>query len=97
MQLNITGHKIDVTPALKQHVESKMKRLERHFDHVTNAHVILKTEKELQIAEATVHVSGGDLFAQSSESDMYVAIDHMVSKLDGQIIKHKNKLQSHRK
>ncbi len=97
MQLNITGQHITVSSPLKAHVQEKMKRLENHFDAVTNAHVVLKIEKSEQIAEATVHVSGADLFAQSHNSDMYVAIDQMVSKLDSQIMKHKSRMQSHRK
>ncbi len=97
MQLNITGQHMDVSPALKTHVQQKIKKIEKHFDHVTNAHVILKIEKDNQIAEGKVHVSGNDLFAHSSDLDMYVAIDHMVTKLDTQIIKHKEKLQNRRK
>jgi putative sigma-54 modulation protein len=97
MQLNITGNNLDLTDGLKDHVKDKMSKLEAHFDHVTNAHVILRIEKENQIAEATVHVSGADLFAESTESDMYVAIDHLVGKLDAQIRKHKEKLKDHRR
>jgi putative sigma-54 modulation protein len=97
MQLNITGQNLDLTDGLKDHVKVKMAKLENHFDHVTNAHVILRIEKEQQIAEATVHVSGADLFAESSEGDMYVAIDHLVGKLDAQIRKHKEKLKDHRR
>lgn len=96
MQLNITGQNIELTEALKEHTQNKMKKLESHFDHVTNAHVILKVEKERQTAEATVHVSGADLFADSTETDMYAAIDQMASKLDAQIRKHKEKLKDHR-
>ena len=96
MQLNITGQHIEVTSSLKAYVKEKIERLERHFDHVTNSHVILKLERNQQIAEATVHVSGLALFARSEKSDMYNAIDQMVAKLDAQIIKHKEKLQSHR-
>jgi putative sigma-54 modulation protein len=84
MQLNITGNNLDLTDGLKDHVKDKMSKLESHFDHVTNAHVILRIEKENQIAEAT-------------ESDMYVAIDHLVGKLDAQIRKHKEKLKDHRR
>ena len=95
MQINITGHHIDITDALRDYVTEKMDKLTRHFDHVTNIHVILTVEKQDQKAEATVHVSGGDLFAQHTSEDMYASIDGLLDKLDRQIIKHKEKISSH--
>lgn len=95
MQLNVTGHHVDVTSPLHDYVTQKMERLERHFDHVTNVHVILSVEKLRQKAEATLHISGGNLFAESQDEDMYAAIDAMVDKLDRQIKKHKEKLKDH--
>ena len=95
MQINLSGHHIDVTPALKGYVSSKLKRLERHFDHVTNTNVVLSVEKTLQKAEATVHVSGGSLHAEAVEGDMYAAIDALADKLDRQIKRHKEKLTNH--
>jgi putative sigma-54 modulation protein len=73
-----------------------MSRLERHFDHITNVHVILGVEKERQKAEATIHVSRGKLFANAEQDDMYAAIDSLVDKLDRQLKKHKEKLSDHR-
>jgi putative sigma-54 modulation protein len=96
MQINITGHHVDVTEALKNYVTEKFAKLERHFDHVTNVHVILTVEKQIQKAEATVHVSGQDLFAHNETQDMYASIDGLVDKLDRQIIKHKEKIGDHR-
>jgi putative sigma-54 modulation protein len=95
MQINITGHHIDVTDALRNYVTEKMDKLARHFDHVTNVHVILTVEKQEQKAEATVHVSGADLFAHHVTDDMYASLDGLVDKLDRQIIKHKEKISSH--
>ncbi|MBO1926298.1 ribosome-associated translation inhibitor RaiA [Thiomicrorhabdus sp. 6S2-11] len=97
MQVNITGHHIDVTDALRSYVSEKLQKLERHFDHVTNVHVILTVNKQAQIAEATVHVSGADLFAQQESENMYASIDGLVDKLDRQIIKHKEKIGNHQK
>lgn len=96
MQLSLTGHHVDVTDALKTYVQDKFGRLERHFDHVTNVHVILSVEKLEQKAEAKVHISGADVFADSTHSDMYAAIDSLVDKLDRQVLRHKEKLQNHR-
>ncbi|MEK7990405.1 MAG: ribosome-associated translation inhibitor RaiA [Thiotrichaceae bacterium] len=95
MQLNLSGHHIDITPALRSYVADKMDRLERHFDHVTNVHVVLSVEKLRQKAEATVHVSGANLFANAENEDMYAAIDALTDKLDRQIKKHKEKVKDH--
>jgi putative sigma-54 modulation protein len=95
MQLNLSGHHIEITSALRNYVSSKMERLERHFDHVTNIHVILSVEKSRQKAEATIHVRGANLFANAEHEDMYAAIDGLTDKLDRQIKKHKEKLKDH--
>jgi len=95
MQLNITGHHVDITDSLQNYVENKLERLERHFDNVTNVHVILTVEKQRQKAEATIHVSGADVFADAVNSDMYASIDALIDKLDRQIKRHKEKMQDH--
>jgi putative sigma-54 modulation protein len=95
MQLTITGHHIDVTPALKQKVESKLSKLERHFDHLTDVHCILTVEKLQHKAEATVHLSGGTIHADATQEDMYAAVDALVDKLSRQVKKHKEKLTDH--
>ncbi|HPE79801.1 MAG: ribosome-associated translation inhibitor RaiA [Chromatiaceae bacterium] len=96
MQVNLTGHHVDITDALRAYVDEKIARLERHFDHVTNVHVILSVEKLEKKAEATVHVAGADVFADAVHQDMYAAIDSLVDKLDRQVIRHKEKVKSHR-
>ncbi|MDF1582869.1 MAG: ribosome-associated translation inhibitor RaiA [Methyloprofundus sp.] len=97
MQVSITGHHVEVTEAMKQHVEEKIGKLKRHFDNnVTDVHVILTVEKLEQKAEATVQISGATLFADDVQDNMYTAIDNMVDKLDRQIIKHKEKTQARR-
>ena len=97
MQLNLTGHHVDLTDAMRNYVDEKMDRLERHFDQMTNVHVILSVEKLRNKAEATVHVNGADLFADAVNEDMYAAIDALADKLDRQIKKHKEKMTNHRK
>jgi putative sigma-54 modulation protein len=96
MQISLTGHHVDITDSLRAYVDSKFERLERHFDHVTNVHVILSVEKLRQKAEAKMHVNGGDLFADCVEEDMYAAIDGLMDKLDRQVKKHKEKLKHHK-
>ncbi|MGH8372205.1 MAG: ribosome hibernation-promoting factor, HPF/YfiA family [Gammaproteobacteria bacterium] len=95
MQIDITGHHVDLTPALRTYVQNKFERLERHFDHVTGLHVVLTVEKLQHKAEATIQVNGGTLFADATEQDMYAAIDCLTDKLDRQIKKHKEKLTNH--
>jgi putative sigma-54 modulation protein len=91
MRINISGHHVEVTHPLREYVLSKFDRLERHFDQITNIDVTLVVEKAIQKAEASIHVSGADLFANAKNQDMYAAIDGLADKLDRQIIKHKEK------
>lgn len=95
MNLTITGHHIEVTPALRDYVSSKLERVVRHFDHVTSVHVILSVEKLVQKAEVTLHVKGKDIFADASDTDLYAAIDLLVDKLDRQVQKYKGKHNDH--
>lgn len=96
MQLNISGHHIEVTQALKDHASSKLQKLKQHFNQVMNVNMVLEVEGSVQKAEATVHISGHDLFAQVESSDMYHSINDLVKKLDAQIHKYKDKIQKHR-
>ncbi|WP_298440932.1 ribosome hibernation promoting factor [uncultured Ferrimonas sp.] len=95
MQINLTGHHVDITDALKEYVHEKFERLERHFDHINNVHVILEVQKLQQIAEAKLNLNGGEVFAQHEHDNMYAAIDGLIDKLDRQVIKHKEKISRH--
>jgi putative sigma-54 modulation protein len=95
MNLNITGHHVEVTPALREYVSGKVDKVIRHFDHVTSVHVILTVEKLVQKAEITLHVKGKDIFADSSDADLYAAIDKLIDKLDRQVLKYKDKNHDH--
>ena len=95
MQINLTGHHVEITSSLRDYVDTKFTKLERHFDHINNVHVILNVEKLVQKAEATVHLNGAEVFATAEHSDMYAAIDGLIDKLDRQVIKHKEKIQRH--
>ncbi|MCP3429329.1 ribosome hibernation promoting factor [Opacimonas viscosa] len=95
MQINLTGHHVEITDSLRNYVDTKFEKLERHFDHINNVHVILNVEKINQKAEAVVNLNGGEVFATSENADMYAAIDSLIDKLDRQVIKHKEKLQRH--
>ncbi|NVK20965.1 MAG: ribosome hibernation promoting factor [Kangiellaceae bacterium] len=95
MQINLTGRHLEVTDPLKTFVHEKFAKLERHFDHINNVYVTLSVEKLRQIAEATLHVNGGEIVASSESEDMYAAIDLLIDKLDRQVIKHKEKMIRH--
>ena len=95
MQINLAGHHVDITDSLRDYVDTKFTKLERHFDHINNVYVILNVEKLSQKAEATLHLSGTEVFATSEHTDMYAAIDGLIDKLDRQVIKHKEKIKRH--
>ena len=100
MNLTISGHHLDVTPALRDYVTNKLDRISRHFDQVVDVKVILtienqKEKERRQRAECNIHVKGNDLFAESSHHDLYAAVDELVDKLDRQVVRHKTRLQNH--
>ena len=91
MNLTISGHHLEVTPAIRDYVSEKLERVKRHFDHVINISVIMQVEKLVHKVEATLHVRGHDLHAHSEDANMYAAIDLLADKLDRQIVRHKEK------
>jgi len=95
MQLNVTGHHVEVTPALRGYVLKKLERIGRHFEQVIDVHCVLTVEKLREKAEATLHVSGSSIHADATEEDMYAAIDLLADKLDRCLMKHKEKLHDH--
>lgn len=95
MQINFTGHNMNVTPALKSFTEDKFDKLSRHFDKITAINVVFNVEKLAQIVEATIFIPKGELHARAESEDMYTAIDELMDKLDRRLIKHKEKLRDH--
>ena len=96
MNLHLTGHQLEITPAMRDYVTGKLDRITRHFDSVIDVRVILSVEKLKHKIEANVHLSGKDIFVESHDTDMYAAIDTLVDKLDRQILRHKEKTFEHR-
>ncbi|CAN7692490.1 MULTISPECIES: ribosome hibernation-promoting factor, HPF/YfiA family [Pseudomonas] len=94
MQVNISGHQLEVTKPLREYVELKFKKLEGHFDKITNVQVTMCVEKLKQKIEATLHIPGNEVVANAEHTDMYAAIDALTDKLDKQLKKHKEKTQS---
>ncbi len=96
MNLHLSGHHVDITPAMREYVTQKLERVTRHFDHVIDIEMILSVEKLDQKIEANVHLRGKHIFAECHDTDMYAAIDGLVDKLDRQVIKYKEKHAGHR-
>ena len=96
MNLQLTGHHVEITPAIRDYVLGKLERINRHFEQVITVNVILSVQKLDQKIEATVHLSGKDIHVTCHDADMYAAIDGLVDKLDRQIIKHKEKFKEGR-
>ncbi len=96
MNLNLTGHHLDVTPALRDYVVAKLDRVTRHFDHVIDVNVVLSVDKLQHRVEVNLHTRGKDIHVEAIEPDMYAAIDALIDKLDRQVLKHKEKRETHR-
>jgi putative sigma-54 modulation protein len=96
MNLTLTGHHLDVTPAIRDYVVAKLDRITRHFDHVIDVNVVLSVDKLARKVEANVHVRGKDLHAEAVDGDMYAAIDLLSDKLDRMVLKHKEIRAAHR-
>ena len=96
MNLTLTGHHLDVTPAIRDYVVAKLDRITRHFDHVIDVNVVLAVEKLRHKVEVNLHARGKDIHVEAVESDMYAAIDALADKLDRQVLRHKEKLAVHR-
>ena len=100
MNLTISGHHLEVTPALRSYVTAKLDRITRHFDQLVDVKVLLTVENQKekdrrQRAECNIHVKGSDMFAESSHEDLYAAVDELVDKLDRQVGRHKEKIKNH--
>jgi putative sigma-54 modulation protein len=91
MNLTISGHHLEITPAIREYVEAKLERVTRHFDHVIDMNVTLSVEKLQQKVEVNVHLRGKDIHAEAIQPDMYAAIDLIADKLDRQVLRHKEK------
>jgi len=96
MNLNISGHHLEVTPAIREYVMNKLARVLRHFDHVIDVNVVLSVEKLMQKADITMHVTGKDLHCEAEDENLYAAIDALADKLDRQLLKYKDKVQQTR-
>ena len=96
MNLHLTGHHVQITPAIRDYIDSKLDRIGHHLDKAIDVNIILSIEKLQQKVEATVRIPGKDVFCESTDADMYAAIDSLADKLERAIRKHKEKNLSQR-
>ncbi|MEA3117024.1 MAG: putative sigma-54 modulation protein [Paraburkholderia sp.] len=101
MNLKISGHHLDVTPALREYVITKLDKVLRHFDQVIDGNVVLSVDNEKekdkrQKVEISLHLKGKDIFIESANGDLYAAIDLMIDRLDRQVVRHKSRIQDHK-
>lgn len=100
MNLTISGHHLELTPAIREYVQIKLERIKRHFDHVIDVAVILGVEKpsekdRRQRAEVNLRLRGIVIHVESFAEDLYTAIDSLIDKLDRQVLKYKTRVQDH--
>lgn len=96
MQINMTGHNIEIKPALKTYVNEKFNKLNKYCDKINSIHVIFTIEKLNKIAEASVKVAKNEVYAKAVAEDIYAAVDYLIDKLKRQLSKYKEKLSEHR-
>lgn len=88
MQIQFTGHNLELTQAIQELTTKKLQKLAHHADHIIRAHVTFSTTKHEHTAKATVHLPGHELFASDTSNDLYKSIDGMIHKLLAQLEKH---------
>ncbi|OUT97902.1 MAG: ribosomal subunit interface protein [Betaproteobacteria bacterium TMED41] len=89
MNIQITGHKISITPSIREYILQKFAKIQRHYSQVIDAHVVLEVNKLINKIEITTHLPKKDLHIEVEHSDMYAAIDIIADKMDRQIIRYK--------
>lgn len=96
MHIEITGRQLEVTPALREFAEDKLKKIERLLEGPLEAHVVLAIEKHRHMAEIQVKSRTALLSGAQESGDLYVSIGEVVDKLERQAQKHKEKLHDHK-
>ncbi len=95
MRVSVSGHHVEITPALRDYVRKKLARVMRRFDRLIQVHCILSVDKLRHKAESTIFVRGTTLYADATDGDMYAAIDALADKLDRRVRKHKERVRDH--
>ena len=95
MQLDLSGHHVEITDSMRAYVLQKFEKISRHFEQVIDIHCVLTVEKLRHKAEATVMMRGNKIYADATDMNMYAAIDALSDKLDRCVKKHKEKVSDH--
>ncbi|TFB09071.1 ribosome-associated translation inhibitor RaiA [Candidatus Atribacteria bacterium MT.SAG.1] len=91
MKIIFKGKHIEVTDAMRNYIEKRLNKIERHFDHILEVIVTLSVEKNRQIVEVTLQASRALIRAEEETDDMYASMDKVADKLERQIRKYKDK------
>jgi len=94
MHIQITAKNIDLTDAIRSYVNKKIGKVKKYFDQVIEVHVVLEVQKNLHTAEVLVNAKGVFLKGLEKSEDLYASIDLAVDKIERQLIKYKEKIQS---
>jgi putative sigma-54 modulation protein len=94
MNVQITARNIEITDAIRSYAEKKVAKLEKYFDHITEANVLLEVQKNLHIVEVLITAKGVFMKGLEKSEDLYASIDLAVDKIEKQLVKYKEKLKS---
>lgn len=92
MNIQMTGQNTEITAAIRDYAEKKLKKINLMADKINQIHLTFHVEKLNHIAEATLFVKGSQIHATASSEDMYESVDKLVDKISRQLSKHKEKL-----
>jgi len=93
MTFEYTGRHVEVTPAIRRHVEEQFKKLDNIFNGTEpRVHVILEVQKNRQIGEVIVYWRDHTLTASDTNADMYMALSRAVGKIEKQALKLKKRI-----
>ncbi|KEY60972.1 ribosome-associated translation inhibitor RaiA [Serratia sp. DD3] len=96
MTVNITSKQMDITSAIRSHVEDRLRKLEKWQAQLINPHIVLSKEPQGFAVDATITTPNGPLVASAKHEDMYAAINELITKLERQLNKVQHKSEARR-
>lgn len=94
MHVNIQGRHLPITPALHSYIKEKLQKVKYYFDHIIHVHVVLSVEGSQQLAEVTITAEHHHFHNKIASDDMYKSIDQLFDKIERQIRRYKEVVQS---
>jgi len=96
LNIRVSGKHVDVTPPMEEHIRKGTEKIKKFFDGILDVHAILSVEKRFHRAEINILADGVQLHGVATTDDLYKSIDVALSRIQTQILKHKEKIQNHR-